>query len=442
MGGGALLRSFSSRDPNVSKSSSGSNSPRSSRSGSNHGNEEDRVLRDNTRNSPAVTIPSELPFPMECPALPTGDSHNSEVVSSPVEGSSATASPVSKERLNSARNKFRSSVRAMMFARNLKADEEPKSKISTAPTPVAGASIVVEPLTPDKLDGRGNNFFFSVVLSEKIRACGLLGEDNTRLRVPVLTLAEYSGPVSKSRWFVDAFTLPHNAVRRECMDMYELVIGIAKLSAPDDIMSDDIISFYEWWEVATAFIHRYFDVERKVLIPWVDAIGNADSHVRMALRKMRGMKESLKDLLTQVDKEWTKRDAQPAEATFSAVYKAIDAFVPRFMNYLADQEVLLPMLVKDKYTIDDRVKMEKELVSSFMRDDDNSSSNTQENTNHNIVLLVRWMANPRQLRAWVSKYLTSSQRQAFPAWLRIFQMEHERFVTNIKHRTGSSSKTE
>jgi len=149
--------------------------------------------------------------------------------------------------------------------------------------------------------------------------------------------------------------------------------------------------------------------------------------MRMALRKMRGMKDTLKGLLANVDHEWTRRDTQSAEATFSAVYNSIDAFVPRFMNYLADQEVLLPMLVKDKYTIDDRVKMEKELVHSFMRED----SNPRENTNHNIVLLVRWMANPRQLRAWVSKYLTASQRQSFPAWLRTFQMDHERFVTNI-----------
>lgn len=80
-----------------------------------------------------------------------------------------------------------------------------------------------------------------MVLSEKIRAAVLLGEDNTRLRVPVLTLGEYSGPVSKSRWFVDAFTLPHNAVLCEYMDMYELIIRIAKLSGSDDVMSDDII---------------------------------------------------------------------------------------------------------------------------------------------------------------------------------------------------------
>lgn len=406
---------------------------------------EDDVLRDDSRN--LVVVPS-----------PAGDSRGSGGLarvstlglersrnladaSSPTGNSSGTASPVNKERLNSARNKFRSSVRAMMFARSMKQTAEPDiSPVSTPPPPAdTSGTIVVEPLTPEKLNGRGDNFFFSAVLSEKIRACGQLGEDSTRIRVPVLTLAEYSGPVSKSRWFVDAFTLPHNAVRRECMDVYELVIGIAKLNGPDDIMSDDIISFYEWWEVATVFFQRYFDVERKVLIPWVDAIGNADGHVRMALRKMRGMKETLKGLLANVDQEWTKRDTQPAENTFSAVYKAVDAFVPRFMNYLADQEVLLPMLVKDKYTIDDRVKMEKELVTSFLRDDNNNSTQENASSNHNIVLLVRWIGNPRQLRAWVSKYLSSSHRQAFPTWLRTFQMEHERFVKNIKDRTGSPS---
>jgi len=476
-GGGGLIRSFSGHvgEKSSSKSSSSSNSSQSSQSRSNSSHTPSK-LRESLHQlgkSLSVSCPKETGYKGDvlrdesCNSSPAGatstmaspvqQTYKDEVLrditrdlpslSSPA-GSSSLSTPASKERLNSTRNKFKSSVRAMMFARNMKQNEEQDAQ--STPTTLATSTpqaatrsegrIVVEPLTPEKLNGRGNNFFFSVVLSQKIRACGMLGEDSTRLRVPVLTLGEYSGPVSKSRWYVDAFTLPHNAVRRECMDMYELIIGIAKLSAPDDVMSDDIISFYEWWEVATAFFQRYLDVERKVLIPWVDAIGNADSHVRMALRKMRGMKESLKDLLAKIDGEWTKRHTQSAEITFSAVYTAVDAFVPRFMNYLADQEVLLPMLVKHKYTIDDRVKMERELVNAFMRDD--RVNNENSTSNHNIVLLVRWMANPRQLRAWVSKYLTSPQRQNFPTWFRTFQMEHERFVTNIKHRTGSSSKTE
>lgn len=356
-----------------------------------------------------------------------------------------------KERKISTRNSFRASVRAIGFSRMLlkkavdSKENSPTSGVNNesevADWPVNNVSvmspekgkIVVEPLTPEKLDGRGNNFFFSEVRSEKIQASGLLQEDGKRIRVPVLTLAEYSGPVSKSRWFVDAFTLPHNAVRRECMDLYDLIIGIARLCAPDDVMSDDISSFYDWWEVCSRFIRCYFEVERKVMIPWVDKVSSkADGQVKMAMRKMRGMKETLKVQLSQVDEAWVNRDEQSAAETYGRVYNAVDAFVPRLMNYLADQEILLPAIVRDHYTIEDRMKMDKELIAEFIKSDSNNSSGS----NHNIILLSRWMTNPRQLRAFINKYLPTSSRNTYPKWIELFESEHHRYVESIKHRTS------
>ena len=365
-----------------------------------------------------------------------------------------TPTPASSgaERKSSAISSLKASVRAIGFSRMLllkavdarndgldgavSSDSQnwnSRANNSALSTPEKG-KIVVEPLTAEKLDGRGNNFFFSEVRSEKIRGCGLLQEEGKRIRVPVLTLAEYSGPVSKSRWFVDAFTLPHNAVRRECMDMYDMIIGIARLSGPDDIMSDDICSFFDWWEVASQFIRCYFEVERKVLIPWVDKVSSkSESPVKMAMRKMRGMKETLKVQLSKVDEAWTYRNQQSAAVTYARVYYAIDTFVPRLMNYFADQAVLLPFIIKEQYTIEDRMKMDRELVAEFMKTNDSSSD-----TRHNLILLVRWMTNPRQLRAFINKYLPVSARKSFPKWLELFESEHHRYVESIRHRTSTN----
>lgn len=272
-------------------------------------------------------------------------------------------------------------------------------------------------------DGRANKFFFSEVKSKKIGECGVL-QDGARLRIPVLTLAEYSG--SRHRWFVDPFTLPHNAVRKECMDLYDVIIAIANLCGPVDVTMDDMADFFDFWNVARAFFVCYFEAERKVLFPWVDAVENIGEDVRTALRNMRGMKESLRSLLTRVDDAWKMRhDINPA-CTFSNVYIAIDAFVPKLMNYLADQEILLPAVVKAHYAPECRVKIDRELVAAFL----------PGGAEHNIVLLVRWMDNAKLVRAWAAKNLASADRNSLPKWFDAFEHEHHRIVKMLRNRTA------
>lgn len=292
---------------------------------------------------------------------------------------------------------------------------------------------------PSKLDGKGNKFFFSEINSELIRSSGLLGSD-THIRVPVLVMAEYSGPVSKTKWYIDAFTLPHNAVRRECIDMYDILMALARCRADDDITSDDIYDFYDWWVVASDFLGCYFEMERKVLFPWVDQAGAKDWEVQMALRKMRGMKDNLQEQVSCINEAWKERDTKKAGEVFALVYRAIDEFAPKLLNYFADQEVLLPAIVKGFYRIEDRLKMDKDMLASFMGS--SLTRKTKDAPHHTLVLLVRWIANPRQLRAWISKNLDSTGRQMYPKWHSMYLEEHHRIVRSFRNRSKAMTVSE
>ena len=293
-------------------------------------------------------------------------------------------------------------------------------------------NIVLEPVSPEKLDTRGNKFFFSQVNSEAIKSCGLLGDNVSHIRIPVLVMAEYSGPISKTRWHIDAFSLPHNAIRRECMDMYDIIMALARSHGAGDLTFDDISDFHDWWAVTYDFLRCYFEVERKVLFPWIDGAGAKDAEIQLALRKMRGMKDTLQEQLLRLNEVWSKRSERRSGEMFAHIYKAVDEFAPKLMNYFADQEILLPAIVKSAYTYEGRVKIDKNMIEEFLGGPLNRK--TRDDAHHNIVLLSRWIANPRQLRAWVSKNLTGACRNMYPKWHSMFEEQHHQIVRLFRNR--------
>lgn len=289
-----------------------------------------------------------------------------------------------------------------------------------------------------KLDGRANKYFYSELNSERIRATGLFGSER-HIRVPVIAMAEYSGPVSRNKWYIDGFTLPHNAVRRECIDLYEILVGLAKCEGDRDITRDDIDDFEDWWKTASGFFKCYFEMERRILFPWVDGVQSGEWEVEMALRKMKAMKDKLQELLEKIDQVWNEKMFKDPGEIYGLAYRAVDEFVPRLVNYLADQEVLLPTLVKGFYKVEDRLRVDKDMVKLFMGGDVRRGN--KEEVHHNLILLIRWIANPRQLRSWIGKNLDSHARAMYSSWYALYQEEHYRYVKTIRNRGRDVSAT-
>lgn len=282
-----------------------------------------------------------------------------------------------------------------------------------------------------KLDGRGDKFFFSEINSKRVHQAEIMGEE-THIRVPVIAMAEYSGPVSRSKWYVDAFTLPHNAVRRECIDLYDMLMALARCGGERDIGPDDMTDMERWWKIASAFFSMYFEMERRVLFPWVDSAGAQDWEVQLALKKMRSMKDKLHEQLGKIDRVWLEKTFKTVGDMYAMFYKAVDEFVPRLMNYFADQEVLLPAIVKGYYRIDDRLKMDKDMVAVFMGEA--LTRKNREMPKHGMILLVRWMGNARQLRAWIGKNLSGAARGMYPRWYAMWEEEHFSLVRAMRGR--------
>lgn len=337
-----------------------------------------------------------------------------------------------------ARMSLKAAGRMLSFSRkpvNDKSKLVESSGTETSESVVKSSAPVIKVNPPaessPKLDGRANKFFFSEVRSTVCKSSSLFTNE-THIRVPILVLAEYSGPVSKNKWFIDAFTLPHNAVRRECIDMYDIIMALARCSPDADVTRDDMRDFHSWWTTTEQFLKCYFDMEHEVLFPWVDAAGSRDWELQMALGKMRTMKDGLRAQLDDVSKAWQGLQSQSVGDLYCTIYKAIDIFCPRIMNYFSDQELLLPQIVKGFYRIEDRLAMDKDMLAVYIGD--TLTRKNKDLAHHNVVLLVRWMSNPRQLRAWIAKNLNSTGRSSYGRWHALYESEHSRYVKAFRSR--------
>lgn len=287
-----------------------------------------------------------------------------------------------------------------------------------------------------KGDARPDKFVYSEVSSPAIAESGLLGTGGTekQIRVPVIALAEFSDPLSREKWYVDGFTLPHNAVRQECIDLYEIMSALAHCNEDNDLCDDDINRFEEWWNVANGFFRCYFQMERHVLLPWVDSAGGQEWEVQLALKKMRSLKDKLENLLGKVDRVWNEKTFKTCGEMYVLIYKAVDDFVPRLMNYFVDQEVLLPAMVKEYYKKENRVEIDKQMVAAFMEE----AQNHKDAPHHNLILLVRWISKSRQLRAWLGKNLSSSCRGMYPTWFQLYEDQHVSIFNRLRTRDGKT----
>ncbi|KAA8490516.1 hypothetical protein FVE85_5041 [Porphyridium purpureum] len=71
-------------------------------------------------------------------------------------------------------------------------------------------------------------------------------------------------------WVVDIFALHHNALRREIVDMYDMLASMMrrrKTLRP----AVDVAFFYAWFKELSWFLIEYFELEEQVLFPWVES---------------------------------------------------------------------------------------------------------------------------------------------------------------------------
>lgn len=208
---------------------------------------------------------------------------------------------------------------------------------------------------------------------------------------------------SPSQWALDIFTLPHNAIRAEFMDLSSVLESVeVRLSC---IRSYEIEELYFWWTVFEMFLVEYFDFEADILFPWVfqelrppDRTSTETGDCIEGVRDEMGLKESLLESkesllhsLRQLNGTFELRRHLDVTELFPMILKEMNVFIPMLTDYFNKEEELLPPIVFRSRNRSSRDRLTRTYVQYIKRG---------ESPRMHLTLLTRWM-DVEKRKKWV-----------------------------------------
>ncbi|OSX76983.1 hypothetical protein BU14_0166s0023 [Porphyra umbilicalis] len=262
------------------------------------------------------------------------------------------------------------------------------------------------------------------------------------VRIPVLIPAPYSGPASKSNWHVNFLTMPHNALRREVSDLYEMLLAMVDFGG--GLKKADFRDLRSWWSVFARFARDWLDVEKRLLFPWVNATGAHDWELQATLRELRTTKEFIDMKLDELAIYLDGFESMPPTEMFSLLYKCVDTLAPRLMGYFCTQERVFPANVRATYSADDVVRLEKEMVEALLHGPPaalagGGRSTTGGSGQDSLCALSRGMTDAKHLKVWVQRNLSATARLSYGKWVKSFNESHRGVVRNFKERAPTAA---
>lgn len=283
------------------------------------------------------------------------------------------------------------------------------------------------------ISGNIHSFYYPELTCPSIKSSEGYLFNKTHIRAASINLPKYCGPMSKTFWFTDAFTLTHNAVRRICLDLYDILISFAGMSVP--LTSGDMEMFEKWWKISYDFLKHFFEAETTIIFPWVEkAEASKTCDVPRAMGKVWALQLAVESAFQSVSDAFAKIGCDDENNVYTEIYVTTDIFLPLLIDYLEDQEKLLPAIIRSVFHLKDRVKVDKVLVEHFLGGP--LTKETRDLPHHNMILLVRWITNPQQLSSWLTKNLAPKAQSRYAHWFNLYDLEHASYVRYFRERAN------
>lgn len=243
------------------------------------------------------------------------------------------------------------------------------------------------------------------------------------MRRPFMFHAKFGSP---SNWALDIFTLPHNAVRAECVDLYNILESIQARS--NRVEFSELEEFYTWWTAFEIFVIEYFDFEADVLFSWIfSKLGEESEDIpRSGLTTTKlnsdlllegsllARKEPLLESLRQINGTFELRRHVDACDVFHTILEDVNEFVPKLMEYFHLEERHLPPLVSHVHSPTAKDAITKKYVTYIKHG---------ESPHMNIAILTRWMHKTTREK-WVRSNVRGISRLFYARWEKRCNKEH------------------
>jgi hypothetical protein len=219
-------------------------------------------------------------------------------------------------------------------------------------------------------------------------------------------------------WAVDLFVRPHNGVRRELIDLYNMVDSFQR--RVQEIRSQDLKLFFVWWDVFTSYLEAVFDLIDKLLIPW--ALGNSAAPEGLEDAVRAAGREHLNTLLKAFDVVLDQMPRRSPDESLAKIIKALTSIHPIF-EFIEVVESKMPDVADSNHSAKQGRQMEKQVASFLVKHGDEDSRRLH------LLIMARGM----------TEEVASAWKKRVPALLRLlsssqntnFRTHHLRCVDKL-----------
>lgn len=219
-------------------------------------------------------------------------------------------------------------------------------------------------------------------------------------------------------WAVDLFVRPHNGVRRELIDLYNIVDSLQR--QVQDLRSQDLKLFFVWWKVFADYLEVTFELTETVLVPWAlngsaAPEGLSDS-TRAAGRESLGlMLQAFKVILEQLPR-------RPPDESLAKIIKGLVHIHPLF-DYIEAVESVLPEVADSNHDEKQGRRMEKKVAQYYVKHGSQDLKSVQ------LQILARGMTEEVH-SAW-KRRIPAMPRILYASQKNAFRITHSRCVDKL-----------
>uniref|UniRef100_A0A7S1TMT3 Uncharacterized protein n=1 Tax=Erythrolobus australicus TaxID=1077150 RepID=A0A7S1TMT3_9RHOD len=249
---------------------------------------------------------------------------------------------------------------------------------------------------------------------------------------PPLYLSTYAN----GDWWVDVFSLYHNALRREMQDMYYMLTSMHKRVLT--LGHEDVNSFFEWFDVFVMIVEWYFKVEEIALFPWVEERLEMPEELQKMQRLQ--LKAQVVEIVKTVDDCFGKFDYLPAGEVLPALVEGVGTFAPMLVGYFRRIEKQVCPLIKEAFTEADKQRLDVRCIETLWNSDESGIL---------LECLARPLRNEETRKEFRRSYLevrnrtsgsinAAKKKMAFVKNKKEFYTDHQRIVDEFYNRWQSA----
>lgn len=161
-----------------------------------------------------------------------------------------------------------------------------------------------------------------------------------------------------SSWALDVFARLHNGIRRELIDMYNMIDAMQKHI--QDLRTGDLKLFFSWWDLFSSFMEVACDAHNKILLPWILKRGELPETLNEGVRSK--LNETVDAMLGNFDTVYSQLSRRPPDETMAKIIKALVDMHP-IVEYFENFENNIPTVLEEYYKPKDAKSIEKKLAA-------------------------------------------------------------------------------